>query len=312
MSGLGATSQIARDSLAELFAGSSGFVERMPMLRVVFDRAAALCTESLAAVADPPPHLALQDVQSGTAGDLLDGYDGKSCVGMLHASRWNARLLVLADRAAVFTIVETMLGGDGSQPAYDMERAFSRIEVRIAETFFGRIAKALETALAGVADTPIAVEDTGDQIDYDAIGRNNPIVAAKLRLEAGDRGGDILIAIARAALNPLRRVLALTPTKQAPPSDPRWSEQIQSQVTRAHVVLSAVLDERPGTLAEVAGFEVGHIVELNATATGRVRLECNGERLMWCHLGKSQGRYTLRVDEPVDREQEFMNEILSS
>ena len=63
--------------------------------------------------------------------------------------------------------------------------------------------------------------------------------------------------------------------------------------------------------ARLPDFTVGQVVELNATSHGRVRLECNGERLMWCHLGKSQGKYTLRVDELVDREQEFMNEILS-
>jgi flagellar motor switch protein FliM len=33
---------------------------------------------------------------------------------------------------------------------------------------------------------------------------------------------------------------------------------------------------------------------------------------MWCHLGKSQGKYTLRVEEAIDREQEFMDDILAS
>jgi flagellar motor switch protein FliM len=83
-------------------------------------------------------------------------------------------------------------------------------------------------------------------------------------------------------------------------------------VSRTHVTLSAILDERPGTLGEVAAFHVGKVVELNATTNSRVRLECNGERLVWCHLGKSQGKYTLRVEEFIDREQEFLDEILSS
>ena len=129
MAELGATSQIARDSLAELFTGSSGFVERMPMLRVVFNRAATACTEGLAALADPPPHLALQDLESGTAGDLLDKYDGKSVAGVLHATRWNARLLVGAGADWVLSdarrwVLLPLAGsatirwrdGDGTQP----------------------------------------------------------------------------------------------------------------------------------------------------------------------------------------------------
>lgn len=313
MSAAGATSETGRDSLAELFTGASNFVERMPMLRVAFERAVTACTEDLAPVSDLPLLMTLQGLESGTAGELLDKYDGRSVVGVLHASRWSARLLVNADQDAVFTIVEAMLGGDGSQPAYRIERAFSRIEVRLAEAFFQRIAKALESALSGIADTPVELESAGNEIDFDVLGRrNSAVVVARLRLDAGVRGGEILITIPRAALTPLRQALARVPVKDGPPADAGWSELIQSQVSRTHVALSAILDERPGTLGEVAGFEVGKVVEFNATANSRVRLECNGERLMWCHLGKSQGKYTLRVEEFVDREQEFLDEILSS
>ena len=51
-------------------------------------------------------------------------------------------------------------------------------------------------------------------------------------------------------------------------------------------------------------------LELEATPQSRVRVESNGERLMWCDFGKSNGVYTLRVDSFVDREQEFMDDIL--
>ena len=313
MSAVGATSETGRDSLAELFTGASNFVERMPMLRVALERAAAACTEHLATASDLPLQVTLQGLESGTAGELLDKYDGRSVVGVLHASRWSARLLVHADQEAVFTIVEAMLGGDGSQPAYRIERAFSRIEVRLVEAFFQRIAKALESGLAGIADTPVELESAGSEIDYDVIGRrNSAVVIARLRIDAGARGGEILVTIPRAALTPLRQVMGHVPPKEGPPADARWSEQIQNQVSRTHVTLSAILDERPGTLGEVAGFQVGKVVEFNATANSRVRLECNGERLVWCHLGKSQGKYTLRVEEFIDREQEFLDEILSS
>ena len=308
----GARAEGGRDSLAELFAGSSNFVERLPMLRIAFDSAAVTCTEALASATDMPPQLTLLGIETGIAGDLLDGHNGRSVVGVLHAVKWNARLLVSADRDAVFAIVEAMLGGDGSQPPYGPSRALSRIETRIVGSFFERLGNALCISFAGISDTAFALEGTADEVDYEVIGRrDDPIVLARFRLEAAGRGGEILIAVARAALNPLRQALGRVPTKEAPAADPRWSQQMQNEVTRAHVMVSAVLDERMGDLGEVAQFKVGHVLELNATAHGRVRLECNGERLMWCHLGKSQGKYTLRVDEPIDREQELLNEILA-
>src|SRR5262245_55703420 len=217
MSGQQAKSEVGRDSLAELFAGSSNFVERMPMLRIIFDRAALACSEGIASLSDPPPQLVLQGLESGVASELLAKYDGSSVFGVLHASRWNARLAACVDRRAVFSIVGMMLGSDGTQPPYDSDRPLSRIEMRVTEAFLGRLAKALETGLAGVAETPLSVEAALDHVDFDAIGRaNNPMVLARYRLEAGPAPGEIVVGVARAALNPHRQALARTPTKEAP------------------------------------------------------------------------------------------------
>jgi flagellar motor switch protein FliM len=313
MAGPGARSQIGRDSLAELFTGSSTFVQRLPMLRVAFERAAEACAEDLASISTVPPQVVLQRLESGTAGDLLGAQNGNSAICILHASAWNARLVAIADRNAVFAIVEMMLGGDGSQPAPAVSRPLSLVERRVAATLFERVARALETGFAGIADTPFAVEASAESIDFDVFaGANNAIVAAVLRLEMAGMSGDLIIAVARAAINPLRQVLGRVPVKEEPAADPQWSQQMQNEITRAHVTLTAVLDERMGLMGEVANFKVGQVVELNATAHGRLRLECNGEKLVWCHLGKAQGKYALRVDEPIDREQEFLNDMVAS
>jgi flagellar motor switch protein FliM len=78
------------------------------------------------------------------------------------------------------------------------------------------------------------------------------------------------------------------------------------------VELVAVLDEQETSLAEVARFAVGHMLHLRATPDGLVSVECNGERLINCHIGKANGVYTLRVHDFVDQEQEFIEDILAS
>jgi flagellar motor switch protein FliM len=85
---------------------------------------------------------------------------------------------------------------------------------------------------------------------------------------------------------------------------------MQNEITRTSVSLSAILDEHLAPLGEIAALKLGQIMPLDATPQSRVRIECDGEPLFWCMLGKSSGRYTLRVDEAVDREQEFVNGIL--
>ena len=134
--------------------------------------------------------------------------------------------------------------------------------------------------------------------------------AVKLNLEGLGRGGEILIAVPQSAIGAMRQAFERTSQQGSAQADARWTEQIESEITRANVMLTAVLDERMG-LGEIADFRVGQVLELKATPRRRVRLECNGERMVVCQLGKSKGEYTLRVDEFVDREQEFMNEIFS-
>ncbi|MCK9911890.1 FliM/FliN family flagellar motor C-terminal domain-containing protein, partial [Microbacteriaceae bacterium K1510] len=64
----------------------------------------------------------------------------------------------------------------------------------------------------------------------------------------------------------------------------------------------AVLDEQELQLADVARFAVGQVLPLKATPEGVLRVECNGEPLINCEIGKSNGVYALRVRDFVDQE----------
>jgi flagellar motor switch protein FliM len=294
-----------------LFGGGSISLDRFPMLRVAFERAAVACTQEFRALTSNPSLLTVASVETGTAGEIFAQHDGAIVTAALHASGWNTRLLISARRSAVFAIVEMMLGGDGSQPAYAGKRLFSKTETRIAAAFFERFAKALAASVASVAPTPLTLEAPANTINFEAVGNaNTPVFAAKLGLDALGRGGEIVVAVPQSAIVLQRKAFASVERETARP-DPSWTEQIEREITRANVTLSAVLDERTMRLAEISQLRVGQILELKATPRSRVHLECDGERMIVCQFGRSNGVYTLRVDDFVDREREFMNDILA-
>ncbi len=302
----------APPNIQSLFGGASASVDRLPMFRAVFERAAAVCAQEMRAFAVNPPQLTVAGLEAGTAGDVFAEHEGAIVTGVLNAAGWNTRLLVSARRAAVFEIVEMMLGGDGSQPPYAGKRPFSKIETRVAAAFFERFNKALSASVAPVAATTFAIESAANAIDFDPIGgRGTPVFAVKLNLEVLGRGGDILIAVPQSAIGAMRKAFERTSSKDATQADARWSQQIEREITRASVTLSAVLDERTMRLGEISHFRVGQMLQLKATPRTRVHLECDGERMVICQFGKSNGVYTLRVEDFIDREQEFMNDILN-
>lgn len=302
----------ALPNIQSLFGGASASLDRLPMFRAVFERAASACAQELRAFAINPPQLTVASLESGTAADAFAQHDAAIVASVLHAGGWNTRLLISARRSAVFAIVEMMLGGDGSQPAYAGKRPFSKIETRIAVAFFERFAKALGASVAAVAATQFTLDAAGSAIDFDAIGgRTTAVFSVRLNLDALGRSGEIVIAVPQSAIVPMRQAFSRISSKDALQPDPRWAQQIEREITKANVTLKAVLDERSMRLGEISDLRVGQVLELKATPRTRVNLECDGERLILCQFGKSSGVYTLRVDEFVDREQEFMNDILS-
>jgi flagellar motor switch protein FliM len=300
----------ARESLQGLFGAAPGGFERLPLLRQALDQTGPACAEEMRAMVAAPLRLVLQGIDNGNAADVLGDGGGDRAVALLAAADWKAELFASADQSAVFAVVEAMLGGDGSRAAHAAERPLSKVEADVAGLFFAAVARALAASFAPIAASAFSLEATADEIDFDRVECDHAAVIARYRLETLGRGGVVEIAIPHAALGALRKALSEAAPKAEAQLDPGWTRHMRKEVTRAQVTLTAILDERPGLLAEVLNLKVGQIVELQATAQSRVRVECNGERLMWCDFGKSGGAYTLRFDSFVDREQEFMDDIL--
>jgi flagellar motor switch protein FliM len=65
--------------------------------------------------------------------------------------------------------------------------------------------------------------------------------------------------------------------------------------------VTAVLDEKSVSLAEVAAFKVGQVIPLDARIDGRIKLVCNNQPLFLCEIGQLEGAYSVRVDETLER-----------
>src|SRR6516225_356487 len=228
-------------------------IERMPMLNVIFDRMAAACTDSLQPLAGTPCYFSVSGISNGRVGDIVKDYEANAVAAVLYAEQWDTRVLLLLDRDFVFTMVEAMFGSDGAEPPIDVERSFSNIELRVVQALFERFAKALQTAFAGTSEVVFKLERVETAMASLAIGRSgNMSICANIMLQALYRGGQMFLIIPHSALNPLRQKLAHVIHSDGRAADPNWREQMENEVQRTEVTLSAVLDERVLDLGEVA------------------------------------------------------------
>ncbi len=301
-----------RESIEGLFAGPRDVVGQLPMLRTVLEKTAGYWVEEISQISATAPETAFIGVESGPSESMIAAMAGQKSACILEAQQWNARLILCTDQDFISSVVEMLLGGDGSEPPPPADRSITRTDLRVVQLVFERFARALEAAFDVVAPTKFLVGKAGSQVAFDVLGRLTvPIVAVKYRLSVLGMSGELTLLLSQSVLSPMRNQLSRAAPPESIMPDPAWSQKIHSEVTRANVELVAVLDEEKFLLEDVARFAVGQMLQLRATPDSLVRVECNGERLINCNIGKSKGVYALRIHDFIDQEQEFMDDILA-
>jgi flagellar motor switch protein FliM len=303
--------QSANDIRDMLLDAAGLSLDRLPMLHVIFDRMSTSCAEHLRHMAASPMYYSLSGLESGRITEILEMYEANAVAGIFHAPEWDSHILIGFDRDFIYTMVEVLFGSDGSEPPVEEARGFSNIELKMAQTLFEQVAKALQASFSLIVDTKFKLERIETRMDFAVIGRrNNQAVAAKFLLQALNRGGEMFVIIPQSVLNPMRKALSQVVTGESSGRDPRWMKQIATEVKKTEVTLKAVLEERFLSLGEIAGLKIGDVIELQATPRSRVKLESNQQGLFWCHIGQSEGSYVLKVDELIDQEKEFLDDVL--
>jgi flagellar motor switch protein FliM len=287
-------------------------IERMPQLLVIFDRMLTQCSENLRALCSSPAIFSVVTTQTERMGDILTNFEGRVVVAIFQATNWESRIILGFDHNFLFAMAEALFGGDGSEASVQEDRPPSNIEMRIAQSICDRVAKSMQASFSAVVETSLKFETLETRMDFAVIvPRNTFSIITTVNLQILDRSGEMYIVLPQPALNTIRPSLANDSTKDAVARDPRWVRQMQNEITRAEVKVQGVIEERQFTLGDIANLKVGQTLRLQATTKTRVKLECNAQDLFWCQLGQAEGFYTLRVDEAVDKDQDFMDEILS-
>ena len=294
-------------------------IDRLPMLRMVFDRLATGCADAARQMSTSPTYFSVASVQSQRIGDALNAHAYNTIAGIFHSPEWDSRILIGFDRDFVFTMIEVLFGADGSEPPFkyepdfpDDERPYTTLEIQVAQALCELAAKNLQSAFSPVCDVTFAFERMETRMYFATIGsRSNLAVKAQLLVQGLDICGQMFVVIPQTALNPIRQNLARVLSGHTSVRDPRWSKQIRTEVHKTEVKLRAILEERPMTLGEISALKIGQVIELQASPRSQIQLQCNDETVFWCQLGQRDGSYVLRVQDSANQEQEFFDDLLS-
>jgi len=300
-------SRKGHDSLLD----QSGFsVERLPMLGVIFDRFVAEMVEGLRPLSRTPIVFSVGEIATESLFEVLRASKG-SVGAVLHCPELDSRSLAIVDQDFVLSLIQVLLGGAADEQPERTERPYTKIEMNLLQRVFELAAKALRNAFAGIAEATFILERQEPLADTGILGRRDaPVIFATIPVHAAGLTGRMIILLPQSALLPIRQKLAREQFGENAAGDPRWTRQMQNGVSHAEIQVVGVLEEISMSLGEVAAMEVGHVLKLNGSGMGRVRLECGEHDLFRCKLNQTEGRYTLEIEEPIVEQRDLLDDIL--
>lgn len=286
-------------------------IDRLPLLQSIFERLAQSLTEGFRQICVPPVTFFLNQVENKYSWDVLETYED-SIAAIIHCMEWDAPLLIGVDRRFVFSLVEAAIGGDGSETPFESDRPFSTFELQLAQKILEMAANSLQTSFSQVVPTTFKIEKVESKLEFSALGpRNIPSVVTQLLFQVIDQGGRMFVLIPQSAIYNMRNKLGQERSISSSSGDPGWARRMQSGVAKTEVTLTAVLEGRSMTLAEIAALRPGQVLELNSTPTSLITLESGTEQVFLGRLGQSNGYFSVVVEQPAVKKEETLEDVLS-
>jgi flagellar motor switch protein FliM len=284
----------------------SGFsVERMPGLAAALEHFIAEAQHTITPLAPGVPSGGtVEGVRATTLFQAISDCAGLTAV--IYANdEPEARILVALDERIDDLIVASIFGESISteredDPEDKALRPRTAIETALLEEFARALGRALDAGFAPLASLALTFERLVMLKDAFALGRRDmPAAAARFSLPMNGGACEGLALFPQSLLMPLRKELERDHAAETAAVDPRWSSLMETGVKKTQLPVTAILEEVPMSLGDIANLRVGGILHLQSSNFDAVRLECSGRGMFLCKLGQGEGRYRLEVESPI-------------
>lgn len=299
------------DVLAESILRAAGMsVDDLKSLETVFRELAASFGTRFAGQTDVPVAAELASVKTLEKDAITDALAQSGLVGLVPVSKWGSRVVLAADRNFIDCGIEALFGSGASSGTSSPARPLTSVDLIIARQVFADVTASLDHMFAGGADSLFQVGDLSEpaHLAPNTVTETRMISCA-ITLRSAGRSGQILILLPRSSFKPMQDAIARMLRQPAHHSDPAWAKKLRLEVSRAHIDVEAYLQQGSMTLEQLALLKPGHILQLPKDAIDQVRLRSGYQALYKCRLGKAGSAFTVRITDPINEEEDLLDEL---
>ncbi len=297
----------------EKLLGSAEFqLDDWPVFLASCERAVELFGRMFGKLVGVDIAMEVVEIVNGPASEMVDALRPGMRM-LVPAQEWDHSIMLYTTRQSAFVAADRLLGGGGSIDAYDATTQCTNFEISCAGLMLRFFAAAVESSLTSVANPGLVPGPCEEPITLERFcGASAPAIAVRCKSSAPECKIELTMVLLQSVLAAVGEPFRGSEQEASNDLDPKWQKHIEQQLRQADVNLTAILDGGVLTLDRLARFQVGQLLELPSGPGSLVNVVCNGQSLLRCRLGQSDGAFVLRVERNTNEEQEFVDELLAA
>ena len=290
-----------RSGLRALINSALAPSRRMPILDVVFDRAARNFSSSLRQLTNENVEVSVDDTSVVRFGEFLQTIHGQTVIAVLKSAELDNSCLVVFDSELVFSVVDLLLGGRRGHGVLTIEdRTFTKIELTLVERVFEAMCADLSAAYSAAANVTFALDRYETAPQLAVIAQDASIsTLSKFQVKLDDRGGRIAILTPHATLEPIMKSLLQEFMTEASRAESIWHDHLKSEISATQVDLHAVIAEKVVTVKELSALEAGMTLEFGSAKGDRAAIRAGDVTVVGGKIGRQGAAIAIQIGKRV-------------
>ena len=268
---------------------------RMPVLEIVNDRFARLCTNALANTMRKRVDINPISIDMSKFGDFMRSLPVPTSISIFKMDPLRGNALLVVDSRLVFALVENFFGGAGSQPKVE-GRDFTPIEQAIVERVVKIALANMEESWKPVHEVHVEMVRTEVNPQFAAIvPPSDVVIVVTFEVELENAIGSLIVCLPYATMEPIRSKLHASFQSERLEVDHVWINRFKERLMETPVEMVVRMGRTSISGRQLLYLQEGDIILLDTDEDELLEAEIEGIRKFYGLPGRVKGNKSFQV-----------------
>jgi len=267
----------------------------MPVLEIVNDRFARLCTNALANTMRKRVDINPISIDMSKFGDFMRSLPVPTSISIFKMDPLRGNALLVVDSRLVFALVENFFGGAGSQPKVE-GRDFTPIEQAIVERVVKIALSNMEESWKPVHEVHVELVRTEVNPQFAAIvPPSDVVIVVTFEVELENAIGSLIVCLPYATMEPIRSKLHASFQSERLEVDHVWINRFKERLMETPVEMVVRMGRTTISGRQLLYLQEGDIILLDTDEDELLEAEVEGVRKFHGLPGRVKGNKSFQV-----------------